>query len=439
MFVVPGRGTDWMKEPASMASHFEHICFVRVMAGGDYGSGDSAQVWVSLAGIPAIMRDKADFVELGEECKDLAESSESNAEPGSATYVEASEVANVRKFTIISRFSMDTEDIVAQVFVIDAQVDDQASLGENVPMHAQIDESPHVSTQISDDRQTASSSSTGLSAAESDSKATSNAGMATSPHQIMSLPWRETLLKKLREPRAGPIVKEINKIIKILAHDHVTTRAKVDATQDFYQDIRKRLASNPGWANATPVELDGSIDAIEKYIFSKCQAWAYQPTDVDDMDDQLQDKLFFDKCMDLGKVQLGLILGDCALHGEEVPGLSSMLGLLANVHTPIEKLEILVAFVKECAMYSSTIGEGSADALLPTIMRAIIRPSPPHSIISDIKYIQRYHNHARMAGETSYCMTNIVAAITMIEKIWAEQIGRTSDPIYSLVASQDSL
>lgn len=190
------------------------------------------------------------------------------------------------------------------------------------------------------------------------------------------------------------------------------------------------------------------MDAIEKYIFGKVNIFVYQAADVDD---QLQDKLFYDKTNSLAKLSpadLAAYLGRPSDNEGESGGgdrptwptpsenVQSTLSACWEFQSPIEKLDALVGFIKMCALEIDG-GAGSADLLLPTIVQLVLKESP-RTLISDVRYIQRFRNHARLVGEASYCLTNMIAVITMIEKIYAEQVAK-SDPIYSMLASQDDL
>lgn len=241
------------------------------------------------------------------------------------------------------------------------------------------------------------------------------------------------MLKKLREPETLPIVKEIKRIIKYLSQDGVSTFTKSQITQKFYKDLKQLLGENAKWKNATVEEIEGSIDAIERYVFSKCSVFVYQAVDTNDL---VQDKLFLEKTKGLAQLSISEIDGE--LTEENSKRGREILVKLGEFDTPDEKLTCLIALMKMCANHDNESASRSADTLLPVLMK-IIMDNHPCNLISDIRYIQRFHNHARMGGETAYCMTNIVAVITMIEKLHGEKISKTN-PIYSmLAASQEDL
>lgn len=112
-------------------------------------------------------------------------------------------------------------------------------------------------------------------------------------------PWRDSLLEKLRQPAAAPLVKEIKRLLKYLELETVSTENRSKTVQRFYEDSRAMLQSSPAWNMLERDELDGSMDVIEKYIFAKCFSVVYQPADSDDA---VQDKLFIEKINSLSDV-----------------------------------------------------------------------------------------------------------------------------------------
>lgn len=236
------------------------------------------------------------------------------------------------------------------------------------------------------------------------------------------------------------------RIIKYLAQDTTCTIDKAETIQQFYEDLRGMLQKNPAWKDATKEEVDGSLDAIEKYIFSKCGTFVYQATDLDDT---VQDRLFAEKLTSLSKFSFSSLVGPSDPSGtdrgngdeallitdETRKEATFVLEACSDRDSPIEKLDALISFVKLCAIKSGV--EGSADLLLPAMMLVVLK-GIPLTLVSDVRYIQRFRNHGRLIGESSYCLTNIIAVITMIEKLYSEQVSKT-DPIYSMLASKDDL
>lgn len=106
-----------------------------------------------------------------------------------------------RSITIQSRFSIDSDGVVAKVYVIDT---DERYLCR----HEEETKLVNLQTPTS---LAASTMTAPTSNSNTSSDSLSRMVMAVGRSQSHLLPWRETLLRKLREPEAAPIVKEIKR------------------------------------------------------------------------------------------------------------------------------------------------------------------------------------------------------------------------------------
>lgn len=233
----------------------------------------------------------------------------------------------------------------------------------------------------------------------------------TSPAPDASNPWRDTFLAKLRSPLAEPVIKDIKGILRKLLDESRSSAEKSSLVQHFYPTFQAALASHPSWREASREEIEGSMDAVEKYIFGKCYTCVFQPSDEDDA---VQDRLFVEKCRMLSESGFSLSMlvaepgpavvpdaePDFATFEEAIDALLR----LDQVQSPQCKLDALMAMVKGVA---KTQDNGSADLLVPTLVWIVVKTCPP-TLISDVRYIQRFRDHSRLTGETAFCLTNVV-------------------------------
>lgn len=99
---------------------------------------------------------------------------------------------------IQSRFSIDSDGIIVKVYVTDADGEYLCQPEGAGPADLQTPTFPAAAT---------ATAHTGKASTDSLSRTTT--GLDRSQSSL--LPWRETLLRKLREPEAAPIVKEIKR------------------------------------------------------------------------------------------------------------------------------------------------------------------------------------------------------------------------------------
>lgn len=287
------------------------------------------------------------------------------------------------------------------------------------------------------------------------------------PSAARGNPFRQVFLEKLRHPKAVPVVREIKRLIHLLAERASPVQAKADAMQESLAVVRRAMqASTSVWRGAPADEIEGSIEAMEAYVISKTFPLLMQPADSDDV---LQDRLFGEKVASLHGLSLADIMNEpiptslaegvsrasspsvaepgCAADDEVEKKCASAMALLARAvdvgqaSCPRQRLSLLLSFVREAAecphrrlLGAPADGDGmGADRLLPTVVWVIVRARPA-GLISTIRYIQRFRDRTKVSGEHAYCLTNLIAAITTIERLYGERIAK-AEPIYSMLAS----
>jgi hypothetical protein len=84
--------------------------------------------------------------------------------------------------------------------------------------------------------------------------------------------------------------------------------------------------------------------------------------------------------------------------------------------TPRDKL---IALMNGCKFLERAMPEAAscnADSFLPVLILALIMAAPRH-LYSNLYYISRFRNAKMMGNETGYLFTNLMAAMTFIEKL----------------------
>ena len=98
---------------------------------------------------------------------------------------------------------------------------------------------------------------------------------------------------------------------------------------------------------------------------------------------------------------------------------------------PQSKLQRLATVHKNIVETLSQVfpSSSSADEILPTLIYVIII-SPPESlnVVSNLLFIQRFRNQAKLDGEAAYCLTNLEAAISFLETVDLSSIRRDELP-----------
>ena len=71
----------------------------------------------------------------------------------------------------------------------------------------------------------------------------------------------------------------------------------------------------------------------------------------------------------------------------------------------------------------------SADEIFPTLIYVLIISSPESlSVVSNLLFVQRFRNQAKIDGEAAYCLTNLEAAMSFLETVDLSSIRRDELP-----------
>ncbi|CAO3613086.1 unnamed protein product [Cunninghamella blakesleeana] len=78
------------------------------------------------------------------------------------------------------------------------------------------------------------------------------------------------------------------------------------------------------------------------------------------------------------------------------------------------------------------ISTASADVLLPLLIFTIVK-SNPTNFVSNLKFIQRFRRPNQLIGQSNYCFTNILAAVSFLETTNLVGLGLSVDKVHSNV------
>ncbi|KAI8147952.1 hypothetical protein BJV82DRAFT_312410 [Fennellomyces sp. T-0311] len=79
-----------------------------------------------------------------------------------------------------------------------------------------------------------------------------------------------------------------------------------------------------------------------------------------------------------------------------------------------------------------SLRSASADVLLPLLIFTIVK-SNPSNFLSNLRFIQRFRRPSRITGQESYCLTNIMAAVSFLETTNLVGLGLSADKVLSHV------
>ena len=168
-------------------------------------------------------------------------------------------------------------------------------------------------------------------------------------------------------------------------------------------------------------------EAVERKTCERVydKIWRHKSTLDEVRDEKLRSKTAALALVGIGLRDLGIEVDANGLHTPEdvqeslTPAREELSKMTVERH-PLAKLQHLTRAHKSIVdtLYNIHSSTSSADEILPTLIYTLITsPFEGIDIISNLNFIQRFRNLAKIDGEAAYCLTNLEAAITFLEDV----------------------
>ncbi|CAO3703985.1 unnamed protein product [Rhizopus stolonifer] len=183
------------------------------------------------------------------------------------------------------------------------------------------------------------------------------------------------------------------------------------------------------------------LDKIESYICQQLYTHFFPDPRGDEsmQGEALESRIAAFNLLDLDLSHLGVSISQegidliVKLAGAELQELNAVKG-------PKEKLDRLV---KIHQIITNTVQEDTndkeekitmlnTDVLLPLLIYTIVKTNPTN-LLSNIKFIQRFRRQDQLNGQSSYCLTNTMAAVSFLESANLVGLGLSADKVISHV------
>lgn len=240
---------------------------------------------------------------------------------------------------------------------------------------------------------------------------------ATPPELRFSYPDFLALLK-LEE--AQPVVSQIKVFIndfRATYSETLTVREQVSLFREFRDRLADSLFTNPVWVAAgVEAQLLGA-EGIEFITMNQLRRHAFCPKNSDDQerDEKIAKQLALYSWVGLG--HLGLA-EQVQLDEKAFADAARYFHRVNDSATPRDKLLCLlrgVALLEQSIVLQD--GQAlNADLFMPVQILALLKAQPAQ-LHSNLHYISRFRNAKYLANETAYKFTNIMAAMSFIERL----------------------
>ncbi|KAL7314121.1 hypothetical protein PS15m_007772 [Mucor circinelloides] len=277
--------------------------------------------------------------------------------------------------------------------------------------------------------------------------------------------WTEARAKNIKDigsPLVDACRAKVDQFIKDYKKNPPrTTDLSSNKVLDFLDDLRD-----------TDIHDDTDrLDTIETYICNQLYDQLFTNPEGDEamQDEALESRIAALNLLDLNLQHLGVTIENeqdnehltqiVKEAGTQLQQLNTIMGAKEKLEALVKTHQIIVSAIEEFAekhrnatrldsnaevvqemkQAMSSVEEEkpvlsvNADVLLPILIFTIVK-SNPTNFLSNLKFIQRYRRPEELSsGQTSYCLTNMMAAVSFLETTNLVGLGLSADRVFSHV------
>ncbi|CEG67400.1 hypothetical protein RMATCC62417_03837 [Rhizopus microsporus] len=190
--------------------------------------------------------------------------------------------------------------------------------------------------------------------------------------------------------------------------------------------------------DASDDDDDASLDKIESLLCEQLYDYFFTDPHGDEamQGEALESRIAAFNLLDLDLSHLGVSLSQ-----EEMNTIVKLAGAqlqeLNTIKGPKEKLD---AIIKTHQIITETVQQDAekkellnTDILLPLLIYTIVKTNPKN-LLANLKFIQQFRRPDQLRGQSGYCLTNMMAAVSFLETANLVGLGLSADKVISHVA-----
>ncbi|ORZ37285.1 hypothetical protein BCR44DRAFT_1388583, partial [Catenaria anguillulae PL171] len=218
----------------------------------------------------------------------------------------------------------------------------------------------------------------------------------------------------MRDRRALPLTKYFRSFLREFTKRKWTVNEQVKIVRDFLDFMGVQLSKNEMFAGASDDEMENAREGMEKLLMNKLHQYTFSPSTSDDgvKDEVLYKKISILQWIELKHLDIHI---DPELAGPFLRVAQKELLKMNDYKAPRDKL---ICTLNACKLIFGLLKQSNApetaDTFLPLLIYTVLQANPPH-LHSNMQYIQRFRNPAKLQSEAGYYLTNLMGAVSFIE------------------------
>ncbi|KAI0788866.1 hypothetical protein C8Q75DRAFT_719199 [Abortiporus biennis] len=305
--------------------------------------------------------------------------------------------------------------------------------------------------------------STALNAADA-SSGTNSGGRSTPTTRPSSRTSRDgdappfdfqKFLDQMKLRQAEPVAKYLRSFLSNFAKRTFTVGDQVKLINDFLNFIAQRMRESEIWKNISDAEFDNAMEGMEKLVMNRLYDFTFTPQVARMIPPRpiTSDDLERDRVLSQ-RIALFTWIRPEHLDVPEGEGSEGFLMFgqqeLLKINHYKAPRDKLICILNCCKVIFGLIRhlqkEEGADSFVPILIYIVIKANPEH-LLSNVEFINRFRNPAKLQSEAGYYLSSLMGAVSFIEtmdhtslsNITQEQFEKNvEDAIASLPSSSSS-
>ncbi|THV02504.1 hypothetical protein K435DRAFT_963018 [Dendrothele bispora CBS 962.96] len=256
----------------------------------------------------------------------------------------------------------------------------------------------------------------------------------------------QLFLDQIKLRSAEPVAKYLKSFLSNFTKRTFTLNDQIKIINDFLNFISKQMRECEPWKTVSEQEFDNAMEGMEKLVMNQLYQYTFTPaisstlprrpltTDDLERDRVLSQRISLfsswiqEKHLDIPVAEgsKGFIMFAeqellkinhykaprdkliCVLNCCKV-----IYGLIRHLGAASQKEKEKLVDVEDSGDTKPSI-TGSADDFLPILIFVVIKSNPPH-LISNLEFIQRFRNPAKLSSEAGYYLSSLYGAVSFVE------------------------
>ncbi|KAF8639041.1 hypothetical protein AX17_001764 [Amanita inopinata Kibby_2008] len=233
----------------------------------------------------------------------------------------------------------------------------------------------------------------------------------------------QKFLDQMKTRSAEPVSKYLRSFLSNFSKRLFTVSDQVTIIADFLNFIAVQMRNSEVWKNASDAEFDNALEGIEKLVMNRLYDFTFTPQVARTVpprpinpDDLERDRVLSQRISLFGWVEekhLDVPVGE----GSQGFIMFAQQELLKINHykAPRDKL---ICVLNCCKVIFGLIRhlrtDEGADSFVPVLIFVVLKANPQH-LFSNVEFINRFRNPAKLQGEAGYYLSSLIGAISFIE------------------------